>query len=157
MPRSSLIAIATAFLLCLACLTVAALTLHGNPIVSERTVGNLTMKAAPPAVKVGEMIRLGLTVSGPTEYGPAEYNTCRPVWFWAEDASGKRVWTEVQFWACASNSQTETIPAGKKLTFSVDWMTNGMAPGRYTVRGNFGVAQPRQGGNIPPVTIEIRR
>jgi hypothetical protein len=151
MARKISIAVGAAFVLFLLYLTVAALTLHDHPIVSERTVGDMTMKAAPPSVKAGETIRLTLTVTG-----PAEYNTCRPVWFWAEDATGKRAWTEVQFWACASNSHTETIPAGKKLTFSVDWMTSGMAPGRYTVRGNFGVAETPPAGNVPPVTIEIR-
>jgi hypothetical protein len=152
MGRKILVPAGTAVVLVLAvCLSVAALTSHGDSPVPERTVGNMTMKAAPPSVKAGETIRLSLTVTG-----PAEYSTCRAVRFWADDATGKRAWTEVQFWACLSNTQTATVTDGKRMTFSVDWRTNGIKPGRYTVRGNFGVAEAPPAGNIPPVTIEIR-
>jgi len=157
MRRSIVIGLSTALVLLAIYLAVAALTLSGDPIVSERTVGNMTMNAAPPRVRAGETIRLSLTVSGLAAYGPAEYNTCRPAWFWADDASGKPAWTEVQFWACPSTTRTQTIPAGKNMSFSADWMTKGMSPGRYTVRGDFGVAQAPPVGNIPPVTVEIRR
>jgi hypothetical protein len=156
MRRNILVAVGAVVAPLVLYLTVATLTPPGQPVVSQRTIDNMTMKAVPPSVRAGQTIRLSLTVSGPAKYGPAEYNTCRPVWFWAEDARGKRAWTEVQFWACASNARTETIPAGETMTFSVDWSTSRMVPGRYTVRGNFGLAQPPPGGNIPPVTIEIK-
>jgi hypothetical protein len=151
MGRKIAIAVATPLVLLVLYLTLGALVIHVDPTVSERTVGNMTMKAKPPGVKAGETIRLSLTVTG-----PAEYSTCRPVRFWADDAGGKRAWTEVQFWACLSNTHTATVPDGKTMTFPVDWRTNGMKPGRYTVRGNFGTAEAPPVGNVPPVTIEIR-
>jgi hypothetical protein len=151
MARKLSIALATAFVLLLIYLTVAALAPHADPILSERTDANMTMQAAPPSVKAGETIRLSLTVTG-----PAEYSTCRPVRFWADAAGGKRAWTEVQFWACTTNTQPGTVPAGEKMTFSRDWRTTGMAPGRYTVRGAFGLGEAPAAGNIPTVTVEIR-
>ena len=136
MGRKILVPAGTAVVLVLAvCLSVAALTSHGDSPVSERTVGNMTMKAAPL---------------------PASRPVSRAVRFWADGASGKRAWTEVQFWACLSTTQTATVTDGKKMTFSVDWRTYAIKPGRYTVRGNFGVAEAAPAGNIPPVTIEIR-
>jgi hypothetical protein len=151
MTRKLSFAVATAVVLFLLFLTVGALLLHRDSIISERTAGNMTMSAAPPSVKAGETIRLSLTVTG-----PAQYNTCRPARFWADDAGGRRAWTEVQFWACTSNTQPGTVPAGKKMTFARDWRTVGMAPGRYTVRGAFGLVEAPPAGNVPAVAVEIR-
>ena len=151
MGRKISMAVATGGVLVVLGVAVAALALHADPIVSQRTVGNLTMQAAPPSARAGETIRLSLIVTG-----PAQYNSCRPVRFWADDARGNRAWTEVQFWACMSNAHTEAVPDGKKITFAVDWRTAGMAAGRYTVRGAFGVVEPPAAGNVPVVTVEIK-
>jgi hypothetical protein len=144
------IGVATALVLLLVYLTIAALAPHADPLISVRTVGNLTTQATPPSVKAGEVIRVSLTVTG-----PAQYSDCRPVMFWADDAAGKRVWTEVQFWACTSNTQAHPVPAGEKVTFVHEWRTAGLAPGRYTVHGAFGLVQAPPAGNVPLVTVEI--
>jgi hypothetical protein len=144
------IGVGSAFVLLLVALTIAALAPHSDPLVSSRTVGSMTMQATPPSVKAGEIIRVSLTVTGPAQYGD-----CRPVRFWADDSLGKRAWTEVQFWMCVSNPQVHSVPAGTKVTFVHEWRTTGMAPGRYTIHGAFGLGEAPPAGNVPLVTVEI--
>ena len=132
-------------------LAVTALTTHTDPLVSERTAGNMAMRATPPSVKVGEVIRVTLTVTG-----PATYESCRPVDFWVNDAGGRRAWRLVQFWACAS-TKAATLAAGQTASFGFDVPTTELAPGRYTVHGAFGFPATSAQENIPVVSFETSK
>jgi hypothetical protein len=131
-------------------LVLTALITHPDPLVSNRTVGNLTMRTAPPSVKVGQVVGLTLTVTG-----PATYENCRPVDFWVDDEWGQRVWREVQFWACPA-IRTQTLGPGQKSSFGIDVPTSGLVPGRYSVHGIFGFPATSAHENIPVVSFETR-
>lgn len=130
--------------------TLFALTAQSSPIVSQRTIGNMTMKATPPTLRTGGTAVLTLSVSG-----PAQYDACRPLRLWATNGANQRAWTQVQFWMCPVYRGPASIPAGKTQSFSFDWQTRGLAPGVYTIHGWFGQTPSSSVENIPAVSVEI--
>jgi hypothetical protein len=139
----------------LAGLLVLDLSRQQRPLVARATSGNLTVEATPSSVRIGEDIVLKLTVAG-----PATYDSCGPVVFWATNSAGKKVRTTGA--DCPPPlPELKTLAPGDRITFYDHWPTTGMVPGTYWVHGTFlkkvlGPDEYLPAENLPIITVEIR-